>query len=91
MIGADAFQFFVKHSGLQIFSLSIFANEKALNFKHSNSYIQIALERKPSMDFLLNFCSNIKLMLTIFQVPSRITFFTIESMTIRFSLSLEKI
>lgn len=50
MIGADAFQFLTKRPGMQIFSLNIFAIDKALIPKHSNSDIQIALEGKPSVD-----------------------------------------
>lgn len=50
MIGADAFQFFTKRSGMQIFLLSNFAIDKALNTKHSNSDIQIVLDGKPTID-----------------------------------------
>ncbi len=50
MIGADAFQFLGKRPGMQIFSFSIFAIDKALNTKHSDIDIQIALDGKPAIN-----------------------------------------
>lgn len=50
MIGADAFQFLAKRPGMQIFSLSIFAIDKALNTKHSDIDIQIAVDGKPAIN-----------------------------------------
>lgn len=50
MIGADAFQFLIKRPEMQIFSLSIFAINKALDTKHSSSKIQIALDGKATID-----------------------------------------
>ncbi len=52
MIDADAFQFFIKHLEMQIFSLSIFAIYKALNTKYSKSDIQIDLDKKPTINRL---------------------------------------
>ncbi len=50
MIGADAFQFLAKRRGMQIFTLSIFAIDKALNTKHSDIDILIALDGKPAIN-----------------------------------------
>ncbi len=50
MISADAFQFLAKRPGMQIFSLSIFAIDKALNIKHSDIDIQIALDGNPAIN-----------------------------------------
>ena len=52
MIDADAFQVFIKHLEMQIFSLGIFAIYKALNTKHSKSDIQIDLDKKPTINCL---------------------------------------
>ena len=52
MIGADAFQFIIKCTRMQIFSLSVFAIDKAFNTKYSNSDIQISLDGKSTIDFL---------------------------------------
>ena len=50
MISADTFQFLTKRHGMQLFLLNIFAIHKTLNTKHSKSDIQIALDRKRTMN-----------------------------------------
>lgn len=52
MIGANPFQFLTKRPEMQIFLLSIFAINKALNTKYSNSDIQIVLDGKPTINSL---------------------------------------
>ena len=50
MIGTDAFHFFTQRPGMQILSRSVFTTHKALNTKHSKSDIQIALDRKSTIN-----------------------------------------
>ncbi len=75
---------------MQTFLLWIFAIDKALKTKHSKSDIQIALDRKLTINPLTKFPPEYHGYADIFHFPSRISFFSLEAMTIRFSLSLRR-